>query len=290
MTEGVLGIIGCPMLEDNLIYCLKDDPDAKDIAIIDNENIGPLRRKLDSRGIPYRMVGMDDVLAGRYVPSEGRFNMLIYEFSLGKHAYPDQLKECVEDVTEKLQPYVDAIAFYLGTCGNYEWDIPKWCESKGYKPSAMFCDAEGNLCHDCVGVAIAGGPRYLQMERRYPGYLFMFPSMVNNYEEFMLANNRESVEATKNLTPEMMEILGIEPGQDGYMRWLLKLGHYEHMLKLDNGIGVDDADFDEGLEKLKARNHLDVVEAEPGWASTQPTVDLYRKCKRMLDEAHGGKA
>lgn len=218
MTEGVLGIIGCPMLEDNLIYCLRDDPDAKDIAIIDNENIGPLRRKLDARGIPYRMVGMDDVLAGRYVPSEGRFNMLIYEFSLGKHAYPDQLKECVEDVTEKLQPYVDAIAFYLGTCGNYEWDIPKWCESKGYKPSAMFCDAEGNLCHDCVGVAIAGGPRYLQMERRYPGYLFMFPSMVNNYEEFMLANNRESVEATRNLTPEMMEILGIEPGQDGYMR------------------------------------------------------------------------
>ena len=154
----------------------------------------------------------------------------------------------------------------------------------------MFCDADGNLCHDCVGVAISGGPRYLEMEKRYPGYMFMFPSMVNNYEEFMMANNRESVEATKNLTPEMMEILGIEPGQDGYMRWLLKLGHYEHMLKLDNGIGVDDADFDEGLEKLKARNHLDVVEAEPGWASTQPTLDLYSRCKRMLDEAHGGKA
>lgn len=287
MTEGVLGIIGCPMLEDNLIHCLKDDPDAKDIAIIENENIGPLRRKLEARGIPFRLVGMDDVLAGRYVPTEGAFNLLVYEFSLGKHAYPDKLKEDVEDVTGKLQPYVDAIGFYLGTCGNFDWDIPRWCESEGYKPSAMFCDADGNLCHDCVGVAIAGGPRYLEMEKRYPGCMFMFPSMVINYDEFMLANNRESVEATRRLTPDMMEALGIEPGEDGYMRWLLSLGNYRHLLKLDNGIGDEDGGFDEGLEKLKARMRLDVMDAEPGWASTQPTVDLYRKCKMMLDGAHG---
>ena len=50
------------MLEDNLIYCLRDDPDAKDIAIIDNENIGPLRRKLDARGIPYRTIILTSVM------------------------------------------------------------------------------------------------------------------------------------------------------------------------------------------------------------------------------------
>lgn len=57
------------------------------------------------------------------------------------------------------------------------------------------------------------------------------------------------------------------------------------MLKLDNGIG-DDAHYDEDLEKLKGRNHLDIVVAEPGWATTQPTVDLYARCKSLLDSAH----
>ena len=103
----------------------------------------------------------------------------------------------------------------------------------------------------------------------------------------MLANNSESVEATRHLTPDMMEVLGIEPGEDGYMRWLLSLGHYKHLLKLDNGIGDEDGGFDEGLERLKARMQLDVMDAEPGWASTQPTEDLYRKCKMMLDGANG---
>ena len=52
-----------------------------------------------------------------------------------------------------------------------------------------------------------------------------------------LRNDSEEKDIAEHMTPEMMEMIGIEPGQDGYMRWLLSLGHCEHMLKLDNGIG-----------------------------------------------------
>ncbi len=52
-----------------------------------------------------------------------------------------------------------------------------------------------------------------------------------------LRNDPEEKDIAEHMTPEMMEMIGIEPGQDGYMRWLLSLGHCEHMLKLDNGIG-----------------------------------------------------
>ena len=83
----------------------------------------------------------------------------------------------------------------------------------------------------------------------------------------------------------MMEMLGIEPGQDGYMRWLLSLGHCEHMLKLDNSIGNEG--FDENLAKLAERTRLDIMDAEPGWASVQPTVDLYARCKPLLDGSPG---
>ena len=115
----------------------------------------------------------------------------------------------------------------------------------------------------------------------------MFPAMAANNDAFMRANNREAEEAMKHMTPDMMEVLGIEPGPDGYMRWLLSLGHYQHMLKLNNGIG-DDGQYDGDLEKLRARNRLDIVVAEPGWATTRPTEDLYSRCKSFLDSAHRG--
>ena len=272
MTSGVLGIIGCPMLEDNLVYCLRKDPEPRDIAIIRNDNIGSICRKLEMHSIPYRIIEESDFKAGRYEPVEGEFNLVIMLFSLGLHAVPEDLKATVESMTEEMQPFVDAIGFYLGTCGTYEWDIPKWCESKGYKPSAMFCDEKGNLCHDCVGVNIAGGPKYLQMEKHYPGCIYVFPAMATNYDDFMRANNKEQEAIAKNMTPEMMG--------------LLSLGNYRYLLKLDNGIG--DEGFDENLRKLEERTHLEIKDAEPGWASTQPTVDLYAKCKSLLDQAHSG--
>lgn len=286
MTEGVLGIIGCPLLEDNLVWSLRGDSDEKDIAIVDTGHEGSLWDKLDAHSIPYRVVGEDDALSGRYVPSEGSFNLLVYMLDLGLHSVPEELRSKVEDVAVRMQPYVDAIGFYLGTCGTYHWDIPKWCEGRGLKPSEMFRDRDGNPCDDCVGANIGGGPKYLEMQKRYTGYLYMFPAMVANNEAFMRANNKEAEESMKHMTPEMMEVLGIEPGPDGYMRWLLSLGHYQHMLKLNNTIG-DDGQYDGDLEKLKARNRLDIVVAEPGWATTQPTEDLYSRCKSFLDSAPG---
>ena len=116
--------------------------------------------------------------------------------------------------------------------------------------------------------------------------MYVFPSMATNYDEFMYANNKEAEAIAKNLTPDMMEVLGIEPGQDGYMRWLLSLGDYKYLLKLNNGI--EDEGFDENLKKLEERMRLTVMDAEPGWASTQPTVDLYARCKSFLDQAHSG--
>lgn len=100
-----------------------------------------------------------------------------------------------------------------------------------------------------------------------------------------LRNDPEEKDIAEHMTPEMMEMIGIEPGQDGYMRWLLSLGHCEHMLKLDNGIGNEG--FDENLAKLAERTRLDIRDAEPGWASLQPTVDLYARCKSLLDGGPG---
>ena len=281
MTKGRLGIVICPMLDDNLVYSLSKDPEEKHIVIIKAKNNGSIISKLGKAGIPFEVLDWDtDIVCGRKGLDGSDYGIIIYCTELGLHGTPSVLKERVEEITRMMQPYVDAIGFYLGTCGNYEWNIPKWCESQGLKPSATFCDKNGELCHDCVGVNIAGGPKYLQMEKKYAGHMFIFPAMATNYDEFMKSDQDEGMRE-EAITDEMREVLGIEPGHDGYMRWLLRLGGYQHILKLDTGIG-DREHFESDLQTVSERMGLSIREAEPGWADLQPTEDLYRTCKEML--------
>ncbi len=281
MTHGTLGIIACPMLDDNLVFEIEKDAEEKYITIIDNKNNGSLRRKLEKESVPYETIGYDDLLAGKYCPDPSKFNMMVLMLDLGLHSRPEVLKSTVENYTREMQPYADAFGFYLGTCGNFNWDIPGWCAENGLKPAAMFCDGEGNLCHDCVGVNIAGGPKYNEMQKKYTGHLYIFPSMASNYDDFMNADHPNAM-AEESLTDDMREVLGIEPGRDGYMRWLLSLGDYKYILKLDTGIGNEH--FDEDLRKISERTRLKIKTAEEGWATLRSTDCLYTKCKSMLGE------
>ena len=281
MTHGVLGIILCPMVDDNLVYSLQKDPEEKNIVIVDNKNNVSMIRKLDKAGIGYTVVAWNDILSRNYVLDRERFTMLIYMTDLGLHSKPELLKSTVEDLAIEMQPFVDGIGFYLGTCGNYEWNIPLWCRERGLKPSAMFCDKEGRLCHDCVGINIAGGPKYTELQQKYTGHFYMFPAMASNYDEFMEADQADAAATEASITPEMREVLGIEPGRDGYIRWLLSLGNYEYLLKIDTGIG-DRENFERDLQKVSERTHLKIKIAEDGWADLQPTDDIYDKCKSFL--------
>ncbi len=281
MTKGVLGLIVCPMVDDNLVYSLQKDPEEKNIVIVDNKNNPSIKRKLSKAGIGYSVVAWNDVLANIYVLDRERYTILIYMTDLGLHAKPEVLRSTVEGIAREMQPYVDGIGFYLGTCGNFNWNIPKWCEDNGMKPSAMFCDKCGNLCHDCVGINIAGGPKYTDMQHKYVGHLYVFPAMASNYDDFMAADSANSAATEESLTPEMREALGIEPGRDGYMRWLLGLGGYEYILKLDTGIG-DRETFERDLQHVSERTRLKIKEADEGWVDLQPTDDLYAKCKSFL--------
>ena len=281
MAKGILGIIACPMLDDNLVYSLSNDPEEKTVAVVDNPYNTSIRRKLEEKGVAYETIAWDDFVSGMYTPDRDRFNVVIVMINLGLHAVPEKLKDLVEDMTRDISPHVDAFGFYLGTCGNYEWNLPAWCKENGLKPATTFFDGEGHLCHDCVGIAISGGPRYLELQHKYMGHLYIFPAMATNFDEFMEADSAGSSMPMESLTDDMREALGIEPGRDGYLRWLLGLGGYEYILRLDTGLG-DKEQFDRDIQRVADRTHLKIKQAEDGWATIQPTIDMYDRCKALL--------
>ena len=281
MAKGVLGIVICPMVDDNLIYSLKKDADEKRIMVIQDDSNGSICRKLTKAGIGFEIVSWEWVTERRIGIDPDAFNILIRTIDLGLHSKPEVLKTTVEDIARDLQPYVDAIGFYLGTCGNFEWNIPQWCEEQGFKPSAMFCDSCGNLCHDCVGINIAGGPKYNELQKTYFAHMYIFPAMASNFDDFMNADQAEAAATEASLTDDMRETLGIEPGRDGYFRWLLSLAGYQNILKIDTGL-EDPEVFDRDIAEVAKRMGLNVRIADEGWADLQPTDDLYEKSKSFL--------
>ena len=283
MTQGVLGIIICPMFDDNLTYMMEKDAEKKNVTVVDNDYNGSLLKKLDKIGQPYDLIKWDDIFCNRYEPKEGEFNILILAINLGLHSKPKELKEKVEEYSKVMAPHVDGFGFYFGTCGNYAWDIPAWSIGTLNKPGAMFCDSQGNLCDDCVGAAIAGGPRYLQMQKKYPGHFYLFPAMATNFDDFMDADQADNAAIQETLTDEMRETLGIEPGRDGYLRWLLRMGDYKNILKIQTGLGNKE-EYDEKSLMVAERTQLNIIDAEDGWGTLQPTEDIYTKSKSFLKQ------
>lgn len=283
MTSGVLGVIACPMLEDNLIYSVECDPEEKHITLIENIYNASIKDKMKRKNIIFDTISEYSFFNGKYNPITGAFNIVIIMKSLGLHAEPKILKTDIEEEVKKFQPYVDVLGLYYGTCGNYGWDIPKWCKVNGYKPATMFYDKNKNPIDDCVGVAVGGTAQYLKMQKTYTGYLYLFPAMATNYEDMISFDAPGQKEAIKYLDSEQRQLLGIEDGPDGYLRWLFKIGNYEHILKIDTGIG-DVENFDDAVNEVSKRVNLSVVVPNENPSTLDPTNDIYAECKLLLKE------
>ena len=64
MTKGRLGMIVCPMLEDEAIYNIKNDPEIDDVYLVNtafNETIIP---KLRQHGVKYQTISTVKALSG----------------------------------------------------------------------------------------------------------------------------------------------------------------------------------------------------------------------------------
>lgn len=155
MTNGILGIIACPMLEDELVYDMANDPEAKDVYVLESENTDAFRRKLRNKGVAFTDLDEWDFMHTDSMFDRSRFTVVIRMKSLGLHSEPAKLKSALQDDLVMLQGRVDAAAMYYGMCGNYGWDLTKWAEGHVDFPVEVFRDCQGRVCDDCIGVAVA---------------------------------------------------------------------------------------------------------------------------------------
>lgn len=271
MTKGILGVVACPMLEDELIYSLRNDPEEKHVYVIETPYDGSLKRKMEKRGVPFTVVDEWDFMNNCAGIDRDMFNVVIKMNNLALHAEPKELMNYIQDELVMLKGRVDAVALYYGMCGNYGWDISDWADRNLTYPVKVFRDAKGRVCDDCVGVAVGGLDGYQRLIKEYTGVMLFTPAVAINQDDFLAASDL------------MKGVLGggsREENRAG-MKAILEMCGYNSVVQIDTGL-EDREEFDEATKEFADYMGFRILQAEPDYPDLGPTERIYSESKACL--------
>ena len=267
MVSGVLTVIGCPILEDELLYSIRNDGDEKDVYLIENDSCKSLKAKFVRYGVPFISVDESTVMGKIETLDPSRYSIVIKMLDMALHAEPKDLKAKVEEEIRTFSDASDSVALYYGLCGNFGWDVSVWAENNNLCPVSVFRDAEGRVCDDCIGVAVGGPDNYRKLLRAHTGEMLFTPGVATNWNDFLAAS-------------EMFK--GMPPGSEkSYMKWIFDICDYDTVVKIDTGLG-DREELDYHTKEFADEYGFRVIEAEDTWPCIDPAVRIYEEAKSYL--------
>jgi len=269
MAKGIMGIIACPILEDEIVHSLRTDTEKRNLFVADTGSTGTLTAKLERYGIPFTMIDEWEFTNGFVEFDENALNIVIIMNKLGLHSLPDVLKKTVEDQLKQYQNRFDSIALYYGMCGNAGWDVSKWASRSLNVPVFVFRDVNEEVCDDCIGVAVGGHQRYCEFVKKHPGQLFVTPAIAGSWREF---------------SKEMDMLKGFEIMDIYSLKDMFALFGYKYSVNIDTGIGVRGDELQKGFEKVAGECGLEMIVPPPGSTDMFPTERLYSDAKSALKQ------
>ena len=267
-VSGVLGVMACPILEDELIYSMSKDDDISSVYLLDNRHAKSIKIKLTRNGINYNIIGEDDFLSGSFAVPDKEYVVVIWMMDLALHEEPKDLRAALEKYMKQMQPRVDAIALYFGLCGNGMKDVDIWAKDNLDVPMTIIRDNDGNIVDDCISTAIGGKDQYLKLLRKYPGIMYFTPAFATNYDD---------------LLGRMELFKGVDTGDDSMLKMVFEMADYHEVMKIDTGLGDPD-EFQSATEKFADRLGFEILTLEDGWCTLEPADRIYAEAKGFLKQ------
>jgi hypothetical protein len=258
-----LAIIGCPVLEDEIVYLLSGDNGLKDIFVVKDDHSEKLIRKLHQRGVGIVPISEEGI--SRLPESEGR-SIVIWMKSMGLHEEPKELGKEVARSAKVLDGHCATILLFYGLCGNAFKDMNLLFEEVR-TPVVILTDDKGQTVDDCIAVPLGGTDGYLRLLKRYAGVFYMTPAWADNWE--LLINKMEIARGT-------------EMGNLDMLKMLFEMAGYNRVLLIDTGLGDREVLYSKTREFSKTFN-FNEIELEPGFVSTKVSDDAYRKCVDLME-------
>ena len=260
-----LGMIVCPMLEDEAIYNLKHDPEEKRIFLVQTPFLDTIIPKLRQHNVEYTKISQLDFYSGRF--DSDVYTVYIWVMFMGLHEDTDMLKFEVSNQIVMMKDRVDALLLYYGRCGRALDHIEDWAKEMVPIPVTLFHNKDGTFCDDCICIPLGGTDNYLKLLKTHAGKLYFTPAMAANFEGFLSA----------------MELFnGIDTSNSEIMKILLDMAGYMTVLKVQTGQG-DQLNFDDNVHNFAKKYDLRVEILEDGWATMELADYNCTRAKELMD-------
>ena len=264
MTKGRLGLIVCPMLEDEAIYNIKNDPEVDDVYLVNTAFNGTIIPKLKQHGVDYQTISIPRALSGDF--DKDRYSVIIWVMFMGLHEDIDMLKMEITNQIITMHRSVDSIMLYYGRCGRGLDDICNWASVNIPIPVMIFRNRDGSICDDCICIPVGGTDRYLNLLRKYPGRLYFTPAMASNFEGFLSS----------------MELFnGLDTRNEEIMKIILDMAGYTEVMEFQTGMG-DQEHFKDNIRAFVEKYGLEWKVIEDGWADSSLTDMNYLNAKKTM--------
>lgn len=261
--NGRLGIVGCPVLEDEIVYLLSRDQGLGDIFVVDDDNSQNLLRKLRPYRPDVRSINEDEI--NELPDSKGR-SVLIWMKSFGLHEDPKKLGEEVARAVRSIEDSCSAILLFYGLCGNAFKDMNLLFENVRI-PVEILTDGDGQVVDDCIAVPLGGTAGYLRLLKRYAGVFYMTPAWAEYWPDLI-----NKMEFTK----------GTEEGDLETLKMLFEMAGYNRVLRIDTGL-VEDPQFHERVHEFSKEFKFKEVDLESDFLTTKVSEDAYRRCLELVE-------
>jgi len=268
--KGNLGIIGCPMLEDEIVHVIGRDSEIDEVYVVRNEECDGVVEKLSKAGLAFSLI---EASAIGSLPRDG-YGVVVLMKSLGLHQEPEELRDDIMRTAHSLDGEFDSIVLFYGLCGNAFKDLDLLTDDMT-TPVFILRDRQGRIVDDCIAAPLGGTDGYLALLKRYPGVMYHTPAFAIKWEEMLY---------------KMEMLRGVEDIEDpfAFSKMLFEMAGYEKVLIIRTGLG------DEELADAKTKEFAElydfrIEELEPGWCSLHVTEDAWESARTPLNGASASR-
>lgn len=230
-ADGILGIIGCPILEDEIVHAVGADASISRLFVVRTEDSENLLKKLHAleRCPPVTLVGPEQIAS---LAADG-FTILVMMKPMALHEDPDRLRDEVSATAASMASVCGSILLFYGLCGNAFRDVASMSKAVG-RPITIISDEQARPVDDCIAAVIGGTDGYLRLLKRYPGVFYLTPGWAENWRTLM-----SKMEITR----------GIDGDDLATIKWMFDMAGYKLALKIQTGLG-DQANFDSRIDEF----------------------------------------
>ncbi|MGD1060983.1 MAG: DUF1638 domain-containing protein [Methanomassiliicoccales archaeon] len=266
-AKGCLGIVGCPILEDEIVHSVLRDTDIANVVVIENDDSRNLLRKLRKAGTKAKVSSIKESELDA-LPQDG-FNLLVLMKSMALHEDPLILRREVAKAVELIGPKCRSIMLFYGLCGNAFKHLTE-IEAETKHQLTLLTDEQGRPVDDCIAAVLGGTDGYYSLLKRYPGVFYLTPAWAENWRELIF-----KMELTR----------GVDKGDLSMLKWMFDTAGYKKALTLDTGLG-DCEVFEEKVEDFVREFHFERASLEKEFITLEAVDRSYDRAKSKSRRFH----